>query len=164
MFWQSRDANVTDGGLGWDQMGAFRGQVVVLTNEHTASDGEGFSRGVKTLGLGKIVGARTWGGGIWLSSDNRLVDGGLGGSAPEVGTYNDEWGWGLGIENVGVVPDVEVTVDAREEKGGRDEILERGIAELAKMVKEGRGEGGGWEIKRPGEKKSVEIKGGDCGN
>jgi len=54
---------------------------VVLINEHTSSDGEGFARGVSELGLGKLVGTRTWGGGIWLSSDNKLVDGGIA-SAP----------------------------------------------------------------------------------
>ena len=53
------------------------------------------------LGLGQIVGTRTWGGGIWLSSDNTLVDGGIA-TAPEYGTYNDKFGWGLGIEQVGV--------------------------------------------------------------
>ena len=58
MFWQSRTANITNGGLGHDQLGAFMGAVVVLTNEQTASDGEGFSRGMKTLGLAKLVGTR----------------------------------------------------------------------------------------------------------
>ena len=61
----------------------------------------GFARGVSELGLGKIVGTRTWGGGIWLSSDNTLVDGGIA-TAPEYGTYNDKLGWGLGIEQMGV--------------------------------------------------------------
>ena len=50
---------------------------VVLVDEKTSSDGEGVSRGISELGLGKIVGTRTWGGGIWLSSDNHLVDGGI---------------------------------------------------------------------------------------
>ena len=77
------------GGLGWDMQYAFRGHLVVLINEHTSSDGEAFARGVSELGLGKLVGKRTWGGGIWLSSDNKLVDGGIA-SAPEVGTYNDK--------------------------------------------------------------------------
>jgi len=76
MYWESRSTNITNGGLGWDMQFAFRGHIVVLINEHTSSDGEGFARGVSELGLGKLVGTRTWGGGIWLSSDNHLVDGG----------------------------------------------------------------------------------------
>jgi C-terminal processing protease CtpA/Prc len=77
MFWQSRDFNPNNGGLGWDEQFAFRGHIVVLIDEETASDGEGVARGISELGLGKLVGTRTWGGGIWLSSDNHLVDGGI---------------------------------------------------------------------------------------
>lgn len=50
---------------------------MVLIDEHTSSDGEGVSRGISELKLGRLVGTRTWGGGIWLSSDNHLVDGGI---------------------------------------------------------------------------------------
>jgi C-terminal processing protease CtpA/Prc len=77
MYWQSRDFNTRNGGLGWDEQFAFRGHIVVLIDEKTSSDGEGVSRGISELGLGRLIGARTWGGGIWLSSDNHLVDGGI---------------------------------------------------------------------------------------
>ena len=77
MYWQSRDFNPSNGGLGWDEHYAFRGHLVVLIDEKTSSDGEGVARGISELGLGKLVGTRTWGGGIWLSSDNHLVDGGI---------------------------------------------------------------------------------------
>ena len=77
MYWQSRSSNATTGGLGWDEQFAFRGHIVVLIDEKTSSDGEGFSRGMSELGLGRLIGTRTWGGGIWLSSDNNLVDGGI---------------------------------------------------------------------------------------
>ena len=68
MYWQDRNSNITNGGLGWDEQFAFRGDIVVLVNEHTASDGEGVTKGIMELGLGTVVGTRTWGGGIWLSS------------------------------------------------------------------------------------------------
>ena len=62
MYWQGRD------GLPyWNMQGAFRGPVVVLCDEITASDGEAFSEGFRRLGLGKLIGTRTWGGEIWLS-------------------------------------------------------------------------------------------------
>ena len=76
-YWQSRDFSPFTGGLGWDEQFAFRGHIVVLIDEKTSSDGEGVSRGISELGLGRLIGTRTWGGGIWLSSDNRLVDGGI---------------------------------------------------------------------------------------
>lgn len=77
MYWEDRASNITNGGMGWDMQFAFRGHLVVLINEKTSSDGEAFARGVSELGLGKLIGTRTWGGGIWLSSDNKLVDGGI---------------------------------------------------------------------------------------
>ena len=46
---------------------AFRGHVVILINEETASDGEAFAEGARRLGIATIIGTRTWGGEIWLS-------------------------------------------------------------------------------------------------
>jgi len=132
-YWQGRATNIYNGGLGWDEQFAFRGHLVVLIDEKTSSDGEGFSRGVSELGLGKLVGTRTWGGGIWLSSDNRLVDGGIA-TAPEIGTYNDEFGWGMGIENMGVDPDVEVDNNPRISFDGHDQQLERAIDVLKEWL------------------------------
>jgi C-terminal processing protease CtpA/Prc len=62
MYWTSRSQNATTGGLGWDEQFSFRGHLVVLIDEKTSSDAEGFSRGVSELGLGKLIGTRTWGG------------------------------------------------------------------------------------------------------
>ena len=135
MYWQGRATNVTNGGLGWDEQFAFRGHIVVLVDEKTSSDGEGFSRGVSELGLGKLVGTRTWGGGIWLSSDNHLVDGGIA-TAPEIGTYNKKFGWGLGIENTGVEPDVWVDNDPYQTYNGRDAQLEKAIEVLKDWLEE----------------------------
>lgn len=133
MYWEGRSTNITTGGLGWDMQFAFRGHLVVLINEHTSSDGEGFARGVSELGLGKLVGTRTWGGGIWLSSDNHLVDGGIA-SAPEVGTYNDKLGRGLGIENMGVSPDIEVDNNPTSTYKGEDAQLEKAISVLKEWL------------------------------
>ena len=83
--------------LNWNQHYAFHGSIiVVLIDEKTSSNGEGLARAISELELGFLVGKRTWGGGIWLASDNRLVDGGIA-SAPEDGVYNEKWGWGMGI-------------------------------------------------------------------
>ena len=128
-YWQGRATNIYNGGLGWDEHFAFRGHLVVLVDEKTSSDGEGFARGVSQLGLGKLVGTRTWGGGIWLSSDNRLVDGGIA-TAPEVGTYNNEFGWGMGIEQAGVEPDIVVDNNPRLFFDGHDQQLERAVEVL----------------------------------
>jgi tricorn protease len=52
-----------------------------------------------------MIGTRTWGGEIWLSFDNWLVDHGIA-SAAEVGVYGPEGKWL--IEGHGVDPDLVV--------------------------------------------------------
>ena len=86
-FWQPRVGNPT-----WNMQYAFRGHMVVLCNERTASDGEAFSEGFKRLGLGKVIGTRTWGGEIWLSARRWLVDSGMA-SAAELGVYGPGCQW-----------------------------------------------------------------------
>jgi len=161
MYWASREANITTGGLGWDEQFAFRGDIVFLVNEHTASDGEGVTKGAMELGLATVVGTRTWGGGIWLSSDNKLVDGGLGGSAPEVRTYLDS-GEDVGIENHGVSPDVIVDNDPLAcydlEK---DAQLEKAIELLKEKVEKRREEEGDF-FPRGDPIKDIELKDGVC--
>ena len=119
----------------WNQQYAFRGHVVVLIDEKTSSDGEGVSRAISELGLGVLIGKRTWGGGIWLSSDNRLVDGGIA-TAPEDGVWNDKWGFGLGIEGQGIRPDIEVDNNPRASFDGKDAQLERAVKKLQHWLKE----------------------------
>ena len=89
----------------WNMQYAFRGHVVVLCNENTASDGEAFTEGIKRLKLGKVIGTRTWGGEIWLNGDDYLVDKGIA-TAAEFGVYGPEGKWL--IENHGVDPDMVV--------------------------------------------------------
>ena len=76
----------------WNMQYAFRGHVVVLCNERTASDGEAFAEGIKRLEIGTLMGTRTWGGEIWLSSSNTLVDRGIA-TAAEYGVYGPEGVW-----------------------------------------------------------------------
>lgn len=96
-FWQGRVGEPY-----WNMQLAFRGHVVVLCNERTASDGEAFAEGIKRLKIGRVIGTRTWGGEIWLSSSNFLVDGGIA-TAAEYGVYGPEGQWL--IEGHGVDPD-----------------------------------------------------------
>ena len=98
MYWNHHAGNPQ-----WNMQYAFRGKVVVLCDENTASDGEAFSEGFRRLGLGKVIGTRTWGGEVWLSSDNTLVDRGIA-TAAEDGVYGPEGHWL--IEGHGVDPDI----------------------------------------------------------
>jgi len=89
----------------------------VLCNERTASDGEAFTEGFRRLGLGKVIGTRTWGGEIWLSFNNRFVDRGIA-SAAQSGVYGSEGKWL--IEGWGVDPDIVVDNLPYETFNGKD--------------------------------------------
>ena len=100
MYWKGRSGIPT-----WNMQYAFRGHIVILVDENTASDGEAFADGFRRLQLGTSIGTRTWGGEIWLSSANRLSDGGLA-RAPMTGVYGPEGEWL--IEGHGFEPDIVV--------------------------------------------------------
>jgi tricorn protease len=126
-YWQGRVGNPT-----WNMQYAFRGHMVVLCDEYTASDGEAFSEGFRRLGLGKVIGTRTWGGEIWLSSSNVLVDRGLA-SAAETGVYGPEGQWL--IEGHGVEPDIVVDNLPHATFRGKDTQLEAAVKHLQELIK-----------------------------
>ncbi len=125
-YWQGRTGNPT-----WNMQYAFRGHVVVLCNERTASDGEAFAEGFQRLGLGKVIGTRTWGGEIWLSSRRWLVDSGMA-SAAELGVYGPEGEWL--IEGHGVDPDIVVDNLPHQAFEGRDLQLESAVKHLQERI------------------------------
>ncbi len=116
----------------WNMQYAFRGHMVVLVNENTASDGEAFAEGFRRLEMGKVIGTRTWGGEIWLGSQNRLTDGGLA-RAPMTGVYGPEREWL--IEGHGVVPDIEIDNLPHETFMGKDKQLEAAVKHLQELLK-----------------------------
>jgi tricorn protease len=112
---------------------AFRGHVVVLVDADTSSDGELFAEGFRRLGLGKVIGTRTWGGEIWLTSSNFLVDRGIA-TAAEFGVYGPQGEWL--IEGHGVDPDMVVDNAPHATFGGRDAQLEAAVAHLQQRIRE----------------------------
>jgi tricorn protease len=126
MYWQPRT-----GSPEWNMQYAFRGHVCVLCDEFTASDGEAFSEGVKRLGIGKVIGTRTWGGEIWLSFENELADKGIA-SAAEIGVFGPEGKWL--IEGHGVDPDIIVdNLPVSTFKGG-DAQLDAALKHLQDLI------------------------------
>lgn len=125
-YWKDRVGEPT-----WNMQYAFRGHVVVLCNENTASDGEAFAEGFRRLGLGKVIGTRTWGGEIWLSSNNRLTDRGLA-RAPQTGVYGPERVWL--IEGHGVDPDIVVDNLPHATFKGQDAQVDAAITFLKEQI------------------------------
>jgi len=118
-------------GPNWNMQFAFRGHLVVLCDEHTASDGEAFAEGFRRLGLGPIVGTRTWGGEIWLSANNFLADGGIA-TAAEYGVYGPQGEWL--IEGRGVEPDVVVDNLPHATFQGRDAQLDAALELVLRKI------------------------------
>jgi len=125
-YWQARVGDPF-----WNMHYAFRGHMVVLCNEFTASDGEAFSEGFKRLGLGKVIGTRTWGGEIWLSANRWLVDRGMA-TAAEIGVYGPEGNWL--IEGHGVEPDVVVDNLPHATFNGADAQLDAAVKHLQTLI------------------------------
>ncbi len=77
----------------------------MITDENTSSDGDVISFAFKQLGVGTVVGTRTWGGVVGIISDTPLVDGTTV-TIPSDGFYANKLGFEL--ENYGAVQDIEV--------------------------------------------------------
>ncbi|MFB6783887.1 S41 family peptidase [Streptomyces sp. NPDC056352] len=101
-----------------------RGPVVAVANEFSGSDGDIVNAAIKALGIGPVVGTRTWGGVVGIDSRYRLVDGTLV-TQPKYAFWLEGYGWG--VENHGVDPDVEVVMAPQDHAAGRDPQLDAAI-------------------------------------
>jgi tricorn protease len=100
------------------------GPVVALTNEHAGSDGDIFSHGFKLMGIGELVGMRTWGGVIGIWPRHVLADGSQT-TQPEYSFWFKDAGWG--VENYGTDPTIEVDNTPQDAAAGRDRQLETAL-------------------------------------
>ena len=111
----------------------FVGPMVTLTNEFSASDGDIFPYRFKALGLGKLIGKRTWGGVIGIRESLPLADGGQF-FKPEFAPYSKDGKQWI-VEGRGVDPDVVVDNDPGKEFKGEDQQLDRAIQEIQEELK-----------------------------
>ncbi|MFD9128205.1 S41 family peptidase [Kitasatospora sp. NPDC059571] len=101
-----------------------RGPVVALANEFSGSDGDIVNAAIQALGIGPVVGTRTWGGVIGIDGKYALVDG-TGITQPKYAFWLEGYGWG--VENHGIDPDVEVQIAPHDWAAGRDPQLAEGV-------------------------------------
>ncbi len=113
------------------------GPVVALTNEHAGSDGDIFSHGFKLMGIGPLVGTRTWGGVIGIWPRHALVDG-TETTQPEYAFWFQDVGWA--VENHGTDPDIVVDNAPQDTASGRDVQLEVALAECLRRIGPGSSE------------------------
>ena len=108
------------------------GPLVALTNEQAGSDGDIFTHSFKLLGLGPVVGKRTWGGVIGINPSYPLVDGSLT-TQPEFSFWFEDVGWG--VENYGTDPDHDVDIRPQDHVEGRDPQMDKAIALVMRALK-----------------------------
>ena len=108
------------------------GPKVCLINKYSASDGDLFPWGFRALGLGKLIGTRTWGGIVGISGPLPYMDG-TDIRVPFFTSYDAKTGQWI-IENHGVDPDILIDNDPVKEWNGEDEQLNKAIEEVMKEL------------------------------
>ena len=111
--------------------GAMHGPMVMLIDQDAGSGGDFLPYSFRHLGLGPLIGTRTWGGLIGIAHNPDLVDGGDI-VVPFFRFFDADGEWS--IENEGVAPDIEVSLDPIATNNGRDTQLERAIREVQSML------------------------------
>lgn len=109
------------------------GPKAMLINGQSSSGGDALPYYFRKLGLGTLIGTRTWGGLIGISGNPSLADGGmvLAATFRFLDTDN-QWD----VENVGVSPDIEVIDRPEAVAAGRDPSLEKAVEVLLAELRE----------------------------
>ena len=113
---------------------ALRGPVVAIADEATSSDGDVIVAAFRELGLGPVVGQRTWGGVVGMTGRHTLVDG-----TQITVPRNAAWfpgGVGFAVENHGVEPDVAVVRGPLDWEAGRNTQLEAAVRVALELLDE----------------------------
>jgi tricorn protease len=104
------------------------GPKVMLINRYAGSGGDHFPWLFKDLGIGPLIGTRTWGGLVGISGGRSLVDGGNV-TAPEFALYDVRTGEII-AENKGIDPDIVVDDTPDLVSQGKDPELEAAVKYL----------------------------------
>ncbi|MPV35704.1 S41 family peptidase [Georgenia subflava] len=110
-----------------------RGPVVLVANENSGSDGDIVNAVAQAMGVGPVVGVRTWGGVVGIDGRFELVDG-TKVTQPRYSTWLQGKGWA--VENYGVDPDIEVVHSPADFFSDDDPQLDRAIAEALALVEQ----------------------------
>jgi tricorn protease len=113
--------------------GAIYGPKVMIVNQFAGSGGDALPWYFRKLGIGPIVGERTWGGLIGIGGYPTLLDNGYV-MAPRWAIYGLKGDWE--VENHGIAPDIEVMMDPKLVREGHDPQLEKAVETVMQLLKE----------------------------
>jgi len=125
--WKDRDGQVFN-----TPAGAIHGPKVMLIDQDAGSGGDYLPYSFRELGIGKLMGTRTWGGLIGIATNPGLVDGGFL-TVPYFRFFDTDDRWS--VENEGVAPDIEVELDPIATNQSRDSQLEMAISEVLSQLR-----------------------------
>ena len=128
--WKDRDGLVFN-----TPAGAIYGPKAMLIDQDAGSGGDYLPYTFHALGLGKVIGTRTWGGLIGINANPTLIDGGTL-TVPFFRMYTPAGEWH--VENEGVSPDQEVQLDPAAVNAGNDNQLDAAITEVMEQLKAAR--------------------------
>jgi tricorn protease len=111
-----------------------RGPLVALADEFAGSDGDIVTAAIRSLGLGPVIGARTWGGVVGIDGHGHELVDGTHITVPRYATWFNDFGWS--VENYGVDPDTEVLITPDDWAIGRDPQLEVAVDRALAMLAE----------------------------
>ncbi|CAN5832513.1 S41 family peptidase [soil metagenome] len=110
-----------------------RGPLVFVANQWSGSDGDIVNAMAQEMGIGPVIGVRTWGGVVGIDNRFKLVDG-TDVTQPRYATWIQNRGWS--VENHGVDPDIEVPMTPADHATGRDPQLDRAVDEVLARLEE----------------------------
>jgi len=113
-------------------MAALHGPKLMMIDQDAGSGGDYLPYAFRELGIGPLLGTRTWGGLIGIFRNPSLVDGGTM-TVPHFRFVDVDNNWS--VENEGVAPDIEVRLDPLLTNDGRDSQLKAAIDEVLEMLK-----------------------------
>lgn len=126
-YWSTREGdNFTT------PVGSIYGPKTMIINEYAGSGGDLMPWLFRQAKVGQLVGKKTWGGLVGIYSYPVLIDGG-GVTAPRVAFRNAQGE--LDVENKGVAPDIEVDLDPKIWRQGRDVQLEKAVEVTLDAIK-----------------------------
>jgi len=125
--WKDRDGQIfsTPGG-------AIYGPKAMLADQDAGSGGDFLPWAFRHQKLGTLIGTRTWGGLIGIAANPPLIDGGQL-TVPFFRFFTPEGEWR--VENEGVAPDIEVTLDPAAVNRGEDPQLDAALATVLTQLK-----------------------------
>jgi tricorn protease len=117
----------------WTRQGDyFAGPMCCMINEFSSSNAEEFPHHFRALGLGPLIGRRTWGGEVGSDPGYALADGGKVWIS-NYGAYSLKDGWI--IEGHGVEPDYDVESDPNLWVRGKDPQIDKAVEVMLAELK-----------------------------